>query len=143
MTNDIAEVDSSVVSTLEGLIKDPLTIIGYLTAMIFISPALSVGLLILLPLTAFVIGRVSRLLKKQSKVMAEQLGVLLSIFDETLTGMRIIKAFLAENLLYQKFSLINNGLFNIRNKMSRRRDLASPLTEVLGVSVLAAILFLG
>ncbi|HEY0297660.1 MAG TPA: ABC transporter transmembrane domain-containing protein [Arachidicoccus sp.] len=143
MTNDIGEVDASVVGTLEGLIKDPLTIIGYLIAMIIISPALSLGLLILLPLTAFIIGRVSRLLKKQSKDMAEQLSLSLSILDETLTGMRIVKAFLAEKLMYEKFSSINNNMFDIRNKMARRRDLASPLTEVLGVTVLAAILFFG
>lgn len=143
MTNDIGEVDASVVSTLEGLIKDPLTIIGYLIAMVVISPALSVGLLILLPLTAFIIGRVSRLLKKQSKEMSEQLGVALSILDETLTGMRVIKAFLAEKMLYGRFDKVNHRMFVVRNKMARRRDLASPLTEVLGVGVLAAILFFG
>lgn len=143
MTNDIAEVDNSVVSTLEGLIKDPLTILGYLITMVIISPALSLGLLILLPLTAFIIGRVSRLLKKQSKAMSEELSIALSILDETLVGMRIIKAFLAEKLMYKKFSDVNNNLFAIRNKMARRRDLASPLTELLGVTVLSAILFFG
>ena len=143
MTNDVGEVDSSVVSTLEGLIKDPLTIIGYLAAMIVISPLLSIGLFILLPLTALLIGRVSRLLKKQSKEMSEQLSAALSLIDETLSGMRVIKAFLAEKLLGQKFEDINTRMFTVRNKMARRRDLASPMTEVLGVIVLAAILFGG
>lgn len=143
MTNDVGEVDSSIVGTLEGLIKDPLTIIGYLVAMILISPVLSVGLLILLPLTAFIIGRVSRLLKKQSKEMSEQLSLALSILDETLTGIRVVKAFLAEKLLGRRFETINDRMFVVRNKMARRRDLASPMTEVLGVIVLAAILFFG
>ncbi|MGF7231665.1 ABC transporter ATP-binding protein, partial [Arachidicoccus sp.] len=143
MTNDVNEVDSSVVSTLEGLIKDPVTIIGYLIAMVIISPALSIGLLILLPLTGFIIGRVSRLLKKQSKEMSEQLSIALSILDETLTGIRVIKAFLAEKLLHGKFDEVNVRMFNVRNRMARRRDMASPMTEVLGVIVLAAILFFG
>ncbi|AYD46546.1 MAG TPA: ABC transporter ATP-binding protein [Arachidicoccus soli] len=143
MTNDVNEVDASVVSTLEGLIKDPITIIGYLIAMVIISPALSIGLLVLLPLTGFIIGRVSRLLKKQSKEMSEQLSIALSILDETLTGIRVIKAFLAEKLLYGKFDSVNLRMFNVRNKMARRRDMASPMTEVLGVIVLAAILFFG
>lgn len=143
MTNDVGEVDASVVSTLEGLIKNPLTIIGYLIAMIIISPLLSIGLFILLPLTAFLIGRVSRLLKKQSKEMSEQMSLALSIIDETLSGMRVVKAFLAEKLLGQKFEAVNNRMFVVRNKMARRRDLASPMTEILGVIVLAAILFFG
>ncbi|GAB3359668.1 ABC transporter ATP-binding protein [Arachidicoccus ginsenosidivorans] len=143
MTNDVAEVDASVVSTLEGLIKDPLTILGYLIAMIIISPLLSIGLFILLPLTAILIGRVSRLLKRQSKEMSEQLSVALSLIDETLSGMRVVKAFLAEKLLGQKFEKVNDRMFTVRNKMARRRDLASPMTEVLGVIVLAAILFFG
>lgn len=143
MTNDVSEVDASVVSTLEGLIKNPLTIVGYLIAMVIISPVLSIGLFILLPLTALMIGRVSRLLKKQSKEMSEQLSLALSILDETLTGIRVVKAFLAERLMGRKFEDINEHMFTVRNKMARRRDLASPMTEVLGVVVLAAILFLG
>lgn len=143
MTNDIGEVDSSIVGTLEGLIKDPLTIIGYLAWMVWMSPALSLGLLVLLPVTAIVIGRVSRLLKKQSKEMSEQQSILLSILDETLTGIRVIKAFIAEKLMYKKYDAVNDKMFVIRNKMARRRDLASPLTEVLGVVVLSAILYFG
>lgn len=143
MTNDIGEVDSSIVGTLEGLIKDPLTIIGYLCWMIIMSPILSIGLFILLPVTGIVIGRVSRLLKKQSKSMSEQQSISLSILDETLTGIRVIKAFIAENLMYKKYDSVNNAMFLLRNKMARRRDLASPLTEVLGVIVLSAILFFG
>jgi len=143
MTNDVNEVESSVVSTLEGLIKDPLTILFYLAYLVYLSPGLSLFLLILLPLTAFVIGRISRTLKKQSQAASIKLGEALSILDETLTGMRVIKAFLAEKLMLKNFHQVNNSLFEIRNKMNARRDLASPLTEVLGVSVLCAILYFG
>ena len=143
MTNDIYEIESSVVSTLEGLIKDPLTIIGYLTYMIYLSPHLSLFLLILLPVTGFLIGRISRTLKKQSKDASTKLGESLSVLDETLGGIRVIKGFGAESLLRKRFVQINDNLFRIRNKMNARRDLASPLTEVLGVVILTVILYYG
>ncbi|HXD79553.1 MAG TPA: ABC transporter ATP-binding protein [Puia sp.] len=143
MTNDIYEIESSVVSTLEGLIKDPLTIIGYLAYMIFLSPTLSLFLLVLLPLTGFLIGRISRILKRQSQDAAERLGESLSVLDETLSGIRIIKGFGAELIMRTKFIRINDSLFHIRNKMNWRRDLASPLTETLGVCILAVILYAG
>src|SRR6267154_1196399 len=125
MTNDIYEIESSVVSTLEGLIKDPLTIIGYLAYMIYLSPALSLALLILLPVTGFLIGRISRSLKRQSQDASAKLGESLSVLDETLGGIRVIKGFGAESLLRKKFVEINDSLFRIRNKMNARRDLAS------------------
>jgi ATP-binding cassette, subfamily B, bacterial MsbA len=143
MTNDIYEIESSVVSTLEGLIKDPLTIIGYLAYMIYLSPTLSLFLLILLPVTGFLIGRISRTLKRQSQDAAIRLGESLSVLDETLGGIRIIKGFGAEALMRLKFFRINDSLFHIRNKMNARRDLASPLTEVLGVIILTIILYYG
>jgi subfamily B ATP-binding cassette protein MsbA len=143
MTNDIYEIESSVVSTLEGLIKDPLTIIGYLAYMIYLSPHLSLFLLILLPITGFLIGRISRTLKRQSKDASARLGESLSVLDETLGGIRVIKGFGAESLLRKKFVEINDSLFRIRNKMNARRDLASPLTEVLGVVILTIILYYG
>ncbi len=143
MTNDIYEIESSVISTLEGLIKDPLTILGYLVYMVWLSPTLSLFLLILLPVTGFIIGRISRSLKRQSKAASEKLGESLSVLDETLGGIRIIKGFGAELLMKNKFFRINDSLYHIRNKMNRRRDLASPLTEVLGVIILSIILYYG
>lgn len=143
MNNDVAEIEGSIISTLEGLIKDPLTIIGSLCYLAYLSPVLSLFLLILLPVTGFVIGRISRKLKKQSMEVAVKNGELFSVLDETLGGIRIIKAFTAEKLLRGKFFHVNDILYNLRVKMARRRDLASPLTEVLGVAVLCAILYFG
>ena len=143
MTNDVTEVEVSIVSTLEGLIKDPLTVIGYLLFLVYLSPTLSVFLLVLLPLTGVIIGRISRNLKKQSQSAAMLLGDSLSILDETLAGLRVIKAFIAEKILRQKFVSINEDLFHVRRKMHARRDLASPLTELLGVIVLSIILYFG
>ena len=143
MTNDVNEVEYSIVSTLEGLIKDPLTVTGYLLFLVYISPTLSLFLLILLPLTGVIIGRISRNLKKQSHSAAVYLGDSLSILDETLAGLRVIKAFVAERILKNKFFDINQSLFHVRKKMHARRDLASPLTELLGVIVLSVILYFG
>lgn len=143
MTNDISEIESSVVGTLDGMIKDPLTVLGYLIYLVIISPQLSLFLLVLLPVTGILIGRVSRKLKRQSQEAAIKLGEGMSVLDETLGGLRVIKAFLAEKLLSRRFHAINNELFTIRKKMGARRDLASPLTELLGVMVLATILYFG
>lgn len=143
MTNDVNEIESSVVSTMEGLIKDPVLVASYLATMIYISPTLSLFLLILLPATALIIGRISRTLKRQSTASSVRVGETLSILDETLGGMRVVKAFSAESMIKDRFESLNNTLFNISKKISVRRDLASPLTELLGVIVLCIILFFG
>lgn len=143
MSNDANEVEWSVLSTLEGLINQPLQVLVILVSLIIISPALSLFLLFLLPLTGFIIGRVSRSLKKQSQESQETQGVLMSILDETLTGLRVIKAFNAEKIQVKRFFAINQNLNNIRNKMNFRKDLASPLSEFLGVLVLCCILWFG
>ncbi|HWB27442.1 MAG TPA: ABC transporter ATP-binding protein [Chitinophagaceae bacterium] len=143
MSNDANEVEWSVMSTLEAIITQPLTIIISLASLIFISPRLSLFLLVLLPAMGFIIGRVSRSLKKQSTESQHQLGILMSILDETLGGLRIIKAFNAEKLIGSKFYSTNTILNNIRNRMNFRRDLASPLSEFLGVIVVCVILWIG
>ena len=143
MSNDANEIEWSVMSTMEGLIRDPLNILIILVSLIYISPVLSLFLLVLLPVTGFIIGRVSRSLKKQSTASQEQLGTLMSILDETLGGLRVIKAFNAEKVLRNRFFNTNDTLNNIRNRMNFRRDLASPMSEFLGVLVLCCILWFG
>jgi ATP-binding cassette, subfamily B, bacterial MsbA len=143
MSNDANEIEWSIISTLEGLIKEPLSIIIILTVLIFLSPQLSLFLLILLPLTGFIIGRVSRSLRKQSTQSQEEMGTLMSILDETLGGLRVIKAFNAEKLLRSKFFTSNETLTHLRNKMIFRKDLASPMSEFLGVLVLCCVLYFG
>lgn len=143
MSNDANEVEWSVVGTLEGLIREPLNILIVLTALIVISPALSLFLLVLLPLTGFIIGRVSRSLKAQSNVAQEHMGMMMSIVDETIGGLRVVKAFTAEKIIGARFFHVNDEYNHIRNKMNFRRDLASPLSEMLGVLVLCAVLWFG
>ena len=143
MIGDIGEIQSSIVQALEGLIKDPLTIIGFLIYMVYVSPTLSLFLLVLLPLTALIIGKISKKLKKQSNEFSVTAGENLSHVEETLGGIKVIKAFTAETRMMNKFKQSNQQLFVILNKMTKRRDLASPLTEVLGVVVLCIILYAG
>ncbi|MEO6722760.1 MAG: ABC transporter ATP-binding protein [Ferruginibacter sp.] len=143
MIGDIGEIQSSIVQALEGLIKDPLTILGFLAYMVYVSPKLSLFLLVLLPLTALIIGKISKKLKKQSNEFSVMAGENLSHVEETLGGIKVIKAFTAETRMMNKFKQSNQQLFVILNKMTKRRDLASPLTEVLGVFVLCIILYAG
>jgi subfamily B ATP-binding cassette protein MsbA len=143
MSNDANEVEWSIMGTLEGLIREPLTIIIILTILIFLSPVLSLFLMVLLPVTGFIIGRVGRSLKTQSNAAQEHMGLLMSMLDETLSGLRVIKAFNAEKLLRGRFFTANEDYNHIRNKMNFRRDLASPLSEFLGVMVLCAVLWFG
>ena len=143
MIGDIGEIQSSIIMALEGLIKDPLTIISFLIYMVYISPRLSLFLLILLPLTALIIGKISKRLKKQSTAFSITAGENLSHVEETLGGIKVIKAFSAEKRMMDKFKEGNDKLFTILNNMTMRKDLASPLTEVLGVTVLAIILYAG
>jgi subfamily B ATP-binding cassette protein MsbA len=143
MSNDANEVEWSVMMALEVLIKEPLTIIFYLVGMIVLSPQLSLFLLVFLPVMALIIGRVSRSLKKQSTEAAEKNGLVISILDETLGGIRVIKAFTAEKLLGNRFHQVNEEFNQLRNRIHFRKDMASPLSEVLGVLVLSAVLWFG
>lgn len=143
MTNDLQEVEVSIISFLETAFREPFSILIYLIAMVKLSPQLTLFLLIFLPVTGLIIGRVSKSLKKQSTAGQSKLGDLLSIMDETLGGMRIVKAFNAEKEQHDKFLQNNRELFVIKNKINRRRDLASPMSEFLGIVVLCIVLYFG
>jgi subfamily B ATP-binding cassette protein MsbA len=143
MTNDINEVEWSVVSVLEVFIREPVTIICFLTSMIIMSPQLTIFLVIFLPISGLIIGRISRSLRKSSNLAQEQLGLMMGTIDETLVGMRVIKAFNAEKHQHLRFMNINNLLFRTKNKIAARKEIASPLSETMGVIVVAIILWYG
>ena len=111
--------------------------------MVLISPQLTVILLVFLPIAGFIIGRISKSLRKSSNIAQEQLGLLMGIIDETLTGMRVVKAFNAEKAQHARFMKVNNLLFRTRNKIAARREMASPMSETMGVIVVACILWIG
>lgn len=143
MTNDLQDVEVSIISFLDAALRNPVVVIVYLVAMVALSPQLTVFLLVFLPLTAFVIGRVSKSLRKHSTAGQSKLGDILSIIEETLGGLRVIKAFNAEQAQEDRFFGENDQLFRIKNRINRRRDLASPMSEFLGIVVLCMVLYFG
>ncbi len=143
ITNDVNDVENSLVGTLEGWIRDPLTILFNFAVLFYLSPQLTLFLLIFLPIIGFIIGRISRSLKRPSSDAAIKYGESLSILDETLGGLRVIKAFNIEKVLRGKFLTVNDELLTAKNHIGYRRDLASPASEFLGVAVFAMILWYG
>ena len=142
-TNDLGEVEGSVVSVLEGWVTYPLTIIINLVMLFVLSPQLTLFVLLFIPVMGFIIGRITRSLKKQSKNVAEKAGESVSILDETLGGLRVIKAFNVERILRNKYLSINNALLHAKNHINYRKDMASPLSEFMGVAIFCAILYFG
>ncbi len=143
ITNDVGEVEGSVVGTLEGWVRDPLTILLNFTVLFLISPQLTGFLLLFIPVVGLIIGRVTRSLKQQSMEVAHKQSESVSVLDETLTGLRVIKAFNVETILRNRFFAINQELLAAKNRIGYKRDLASPLSEFMGVLVFSCILYFG
>ncbi len=143
MSNDVQEVENSILNTLEVVFKDPLSILVYLGTLFYISPGFTLYALGLLLITALIIGRIGRKLKMAAQRGQALLSNLASILEESLTGMRIIKAFNAEERVKALFRNENNRYYRIMTSLIRKRDLSSPLTEFLATLVIAAVLFLG
>ncbi|MBW7839616.1 MAG: ABC transporter ATP-binding protein [Chitinophagaceae bacterium] len=143
LTNDLSDVETSVVNLLETLFREPVTIILFFSYLVILSPPLTLFLVLFFPVTGLIIGRIGRSLKKQGTVVQEKLGHILSTVEETLGGMRIIKAFNAEKVQFDRFEKQNEELFRSKNRVNRKRDLASPLSEVLGVGAVVCVLWYG
>ncbi len=143
MTNDVGQVEGSVLSALEGWVKDPLQIIFYLVALFSVSVELTVVILFFIPIMGFFIGRLGRSLKKPSGEIAQKSGESISILDETLSGLRVIKAFNIEGAIRKKFSDNGYNLLRISNKIGYRQSFASPMSEMLGVIMFTSILWYG
>lgn len=143
MTTDVQEIEWSVMKSLEMIFREPLNILVFVIMMFVISTKLTLIAFVLLPLTVLLIVSIGKSLKRSSTKRQEKMGVLLSIMDETLGGLRIIKGFNAEKKVTEHFKNENQEYRNISTRISRKEDLASPLSEFLGVSVLIAILYFG
>jgi subfamily B ATP-binding cassette protein MsbA len=143
ITSDVQVVQFSVTNTLQVIIKEPLLIIGYMYLLFSISAQLTFFTLILLPVSGFVIGRIVKSLKAQALASQNSFGVMVSYVDEAISGMRIVKAFNAIGYIQEKFNLENNKYSTINRAMARRQQLASPVSEFLGVLTLAGILIYG
>jgi subfamily B ATP-binding cassette protein MsbA len=143
ISNDIQEIDNSIATSVQVFFRDPATIVAYFTLLFILSAKLTLFTLILLPVSGFIISTISRRLKKQSIAGQNLLGSLLSFADETITGTKIIRAFNAESLLRSKFIIENNRFRQIAKSIQNMRELASPLSEALGVTVVAAVVIYG
>ncbi len=143
MTNDVNEIEISIIRSLEMFFRDPIIIIIHLAGLIYISPQLTLFVLLILPLTGGIIGRVGKNLRKTSFKGQTKMGIILSIIEETIGGLRIIKAFNAESKVIRHFESMNSFYSLLMKKMWRRRDLASPLSEFLGTIVVVLVLWYG
>lgn len=143
VTSDVSEVEWSIMSSLEMMFREPFTIASYLTAMFVISPQLTGFVLVMLPLSALLIGQIGKSLKRTSQKSQKRMGYLLSIIEETISGLRIIKAFNAIGASQRSFETINNDYNRLMVRLYRKRDLASPLSEFLGVVVIVVVLWFG
>lgn len=143
MTSDVQEIEWSIMSSLEMMFRDPIAIISYLVWLFLMSPQLTVFVLVLLPLSALIIGQIGKSLKRTSAKGQKQLGVILSIIEETLGGLRIIKAFTAINASEENFKKSNQRYTRLMIRLYRKRDLASPLSEILSSIVMVVVLWFG
>ncbi len=143
MTGDVQEVEASVMSSLDMLFQSPILIIVYLTSMLIMSWQLTLFVFVLLPLMGLLIGRVGKNLKRRSWEGQTKMGEILASIEETLSGLRIIKAFNAEKKMSQRFADENEEYRLIQNRLMRRRSLAHPMSEFLGTIVVVIILWFG
>lgn len=143
MTNDVNEVEASIMATLDIIFKNPLMIIIYLTTLFFLSWQLTVFVLILLPLVGLLIGRIGRSLKRTSTLGQEQTADLLTQIEETLGGLRVVKAFNAEQKLRNRFAAAADTTRRTFNRINRRYYLAHPVSEFLGTVMIAVLLWYG
>jgi subfamily B ATP-binding cassette protein MsbA len=143
MSNDVNEVQNSVASSFHIIFRDPLLILGFLSMLFYMSPKLTLVTLLTLPVSALLIGRITRALRSGAEVSQGLLGKLLSHFEEAISGIRIIKAFNAQRYVRDRFGSINNQHRQATKRLYNRQELASPLSEFLGIVIAAAILFYG
>ncbi len=142
-TNDVQEVENSIANSLDMMIKNPILIAVYLAVMIYMSWSLTLFVFVMLPLTGLIIGRIGRSLKRVSSKGQNKLGEILSIIEEDLSGLRIIKSFNAEEKAIARFEKENNNYRLIMNRLMWRRHLAHPASEFLGTIVIVIILWYG
>lgn len=143
VSGDVNEIETSIMSSLDMLFKNPILILIYLTGMIIISWQLTLFVLILLPLAGYVMGQVGKKLKRKSFEGQQQWGFLMSQIEETLGGLRIIKAFNAENKIQARFEKSNDTFRRTTNRIYRRQQMAHPMSEFLGTVTIAIVLWYG
>jgi subfamily B ATP-binding cassette protein MsbA len=143
LSNDVNEVENSVVSSVQVIFREPLMIIGYVVLLFSMSVKLTFFTLLVLPISGGVIAWISRKLRKEAEVGQGLLGEMLSIIEETISGIRIIKAFNAQQYVREKFDEQNNKYRGVLKSMWNKRELASPISEFLGISIVVLVILYG
>lgn len=143
LTTDINEISNSFLAILEMIVKEPLTILFTLALMFYLSLKLTLFVFIFIPISGFIISKIGKSLKKKSMLVQEEQGRVLSVLEETVGGLKVIKSFTAEGIFSTRFRNINEQLFHHSNNVSNRQNLASPLSELLGIVVIGVLLVYG
>ena len=143
ITADILEIQTSYLSILELMVREPLTILFTLIVMFTISPELTLFVILFIPISGFIISIIGKKLRKDSKEVQQQQSNFLSMIDETISGQKVIKSFLSESFFNQKFDSINEMLYKFSNKVINRKNLAGPFSEFMGILVIGVLLWFG
>ena len=143
ITADILEIQTSYLSILELMVREPLTILFTLIVMFTISPELTLFVILFIPISGFIISIIGKKLRKDSKEVQQQQSNFLSMIDETISGQKVIKSFLSESFFNQKFNSINEKLYKFSNKVINRKNLAGPFSEFMGILVIGVLLWFG
>ena len=143
MTADLVEIEWSIMGALEMFFKDPITIIIFLATLIFISPPLTIFVIVLFPIAGILIGYIGKSLKSSSKKGQDKLAYIMSVIDENIFGLRIIKAFNAEDFINSKFEVTSNEYKKIMTSILRKKDLSSPMSEFLSTIVMVIVMWFG
>ncbi len=143
MTSDVQEVEWSILNSLELMFREPIAVILYVSTLIIMNAELTIFAMILLPTSGLVIGQLGKSLRRSSTQVQEMVGSILSNIEETLGGLRIIKAFNAEQHIRNKFDSINESHTKLTLKMGRKRDAAAPISEFLGIAVMLVLVYYG
>ena len=143
VTSDVLDLQYSFLSVLELIVREPLSIIFTITAMLLISKELTLFVFIFIPIMGFIISKIGKSLKRKSDRVQKEQGTFLSTLEETLTGLRIIKGFNAEDKFNEKFQESTSRFYHFSNKLLNRQNLASPTSEFLGICIIATILWFG
>ena len=143
ITADILEIQTSYLSILELMVREPLTILFTLIVMFTISPELTLFVILFIPISGFIISIIGKKLRKDSKEVQQQQSNFLSMIDETISGQKVIKSFLSESFFNQKFNSINETLYKFSNKVINRKNLAGPFSEFMGILVIGVLLWFG
>lgn len=143
MTGDVAEVENSIMNSLDMMIKNPILIVISVGVMIYMSWSLTLFVFVMFPIAGFIIGRIGRSLKRESRLGQEKMGDILSIIEEDLSGLRVIKSFNAEESATKRFERENQSYFQTMNRLMWRRFLAQPMSEFLGTTIIMIVLWYG